>query len=62
LRKKSENPNIWFHNVEYTVSKEVGWIPVRYVLNIYEYYIAFQLALEGTSQRTLAQETLKEAK
>ena len=62
LRKKSENPNIWFHNVEHTVSKEVGWIPVRYVLNIYEYYIAFQLTLEGTSQRTLAQETLKEAK
>jgi len=58
IRKKSRNPNVWFDNVEHTAANEIGWIPVRYVLNIYEYYIAFQLALEGGAQKRQAQELI----
>jgi membrane-bound lytic murein transglycosylase MltF len=54
LRKKSANPNVWFDNVEDTVSQDVGLIPVRYVLNIYEYYVAFQLGIEGHEQKIKA--------
>jgi membrane-bound lytic murein transglycosylase MltF len=56
LRKKTQNPTIWFDNVEDTVSREIGSIPVRYVLNIYEYYIALRLAIEGDAQRREATE------
>jgi membrane-bound lytic murein transglycosylase MltF len=43
--------NKWFGNVELIVAKNVGQETVRYVGNIYKYYVAYQLALEQ-SQRT----------
>ncbi|MGI9413622.1 MAG: transglycosylase SLT domain-containing protein, partial [Hyphomicrobiales bacterium] len=36
LRKKSRDPHVWFDSVEEVVSRDVGLIPVRYVLNIYQ--------------------------
>ncbi|MBL4599481.1 MAG: transporter substrate-binding domain-containing protein [Rhizobiaceae bacterium] len=45
LRKKSANPNEWFGAVEWEVSKAVGAEPVRYVRNIFMYYILFQKSL-----------------
>ncbi len=48
---KGKSLNVWFDNVEDTVSRSVGLIPVRYVLNIYEYYIAFKNQHEGQAQR-----------
>lgn len=42
LRKNSSNPNQWFGAVEWEVSKAVGAEPIRYVRNIYMYYLLFQ--------------------
>ena len=50
LRKRAKaeglNPNQWFGNVELVVAKDVGQEPVRYVSNIYKYYVAYRLILE----------------
>ncbi len=36
------DPNQWFNNVESIVERRVGQEPVRYVGNIYKYYVAFR--------------------
>jgi membrane-bound lytic murein transglycosylase MltF len=50
LRKTAErdglNPNVWFGNVELVVARNVGQQTVRYVSNIYKYYVSYKLALE----------------
>jgi membrane-bound lytic murein transglycosylase MltF len=40
------DPNRWFHHTEYAALATVGREPVRYVANIYKYYVAYQLAAE----------------
>ena len=61
LRKKAAseglNPNEWFGNVELVVAKDVGQQTVRYVSNIYKYYVSYKLALdqELEQQRDAAQ-------
>jgi membrane-bound lytic murein transglycosylase MltF len=40
------DPNRWFGNTEHAVRDLVGREPVRYVANIYKYYVAYQLADE----------------
>ena len=46
LRKQAPeyglDPNKWFKNVEHIVASNVGREPVRYVGNIYKYYLAYQ--------------------
>ena len=37
------DPDIWFQNVEYAALEIVGLETVRYVANIYKYYIAYRL-------------------
>lgn len=39
--KKGFDPNKWFGNVEWIVAKRVSREPVRYVGNIYKYYVVF---------------------
>lgn len=55
LRKKAAeqgfDPNVWFQNVEVVVGREVGREPVRYVSNIFMYYVAYKLSLEQLEQR-----------
>lgn len=55
LRKKTEeqglDPNVWFQNVEIVVGREVGREPVRYVSNIFKYYVAYKLSLDQLEQR-----------
>ena len=50
LRKRAKaeglDPNQWFGNVELAVAKDVGQETVRYVSNIYKYYVAYRLTLE----------------
>ena len=38
------DPNVWFGNVERIVLQTVGREPVRYVSNIYRYFVMFQTA------------------
>lgn len=45
------NPDEWFGNVELVVAKEVGQQTVRYVSNIYKYYVAYKLALEQVQEQ-----------
>jgi membrane-bound lytic murein transglycosylase MltF len=50
LRREAEaqklDPNVWFDNVERIAAVRVGQQPVRYVRNIYKYYIAYKLVQE----------------
>jgi membrane-bound lytic murein transglycosylase MltF len=59
LREKAAaqgyDPNRWFHNVEYVVAQEVGREPVRYVSNIFKYYIAYQGSMRSLAARKAMQ-------
>jgi membrane-bound lytic murein transglycosylase MltF len=48
------DPNVWFDNVELLVAEEVGQEPVRYVANIFKYYVAYQLVVEHQQAREKA--------
>jgi membrane-bound lytic murein transglycosylase MltF len=37
------DPDVWFNNVERVAAARVGQEPVRYVRNIYKYYVAYKL-------------------
>ena len=41
VRKDAENPDIWFDHVEWQVARVAGIEPVKYVKNIYIYYLLF---------------------
>jgi membrane-bound lytic murein transglycosylase MltF len=44
------DPNKWFNNVEFIVERKVGKEPVRYVGNIYKYYVAYRRLREMEEQ------------
>jgi len=50
LRNEAEkmglDPNVWFRNVDQVAAKHIGRETVRYVSNIYKYYIAYRLSLD----------------
>lgn len=50
------NPNEWFRQVEFLVEGKVSREPVRYVRNIFKYYIAYKRIRE----RQLEQQASKE--
>jgi membrane-bound lytic murein transglycosylase MltF len=41
------DPNLWFNNVERMAAARVGQETVRYVRNIYKYYVAYKLIEEA---------------
>jgi membrane-bound lytic murein transglycosylase MltF len=47
--KRGLDPNVWFQNVEYVAAEKVGPETVTYVSNIYKYYVAYRLVLEGNA-------------
>lgn len=49
--KSGYNPNIWFKNVEYAAARIVGEETVKYVANIYKYYVAYNLVVELKGSR-----------
>jgi len=55
LRKKAAaeglNPDEWFGNVEFVVARRIGQQTIRYVSNIYKYYVAYKLILEQSQLR-----------
>jgi membrane-bound lytic murein transglycosylase MltF len=45
------NPDVWQDNVEYVVARKIGRETVRYVGNIFKYYVAYRLAFEQRAER-----------
>ena len=41
VRQKAKDPTIWFDNVEWEVARAAGAEPIKYVKNIYIYYLVF---------------------
>ena len=63
LRKEAEkrglDPNQWFNNVELVAAERVGQEPVRYVANIYKYYVAYRLIVDAQAERERAKQATK---
>ena len=53
------NPNEWIDSVEMVAAARVGAEPVTYVANIYKYYVAYKLALQGETERRKARESIR---
>ena len=58
--RRGLDPNVWFHNVEYVAADKIGRETVTYVSNIYKYYIAYSLIMEGKPVKEAAREKLKQ--
>jgi membrane-bound lytic murein transglycosylase MltF len=58
LRREAQaenlDPNLWFNNVERVAAARVGQEPVRYVRNIYKYYVAYKLIEEADTAKKVA--------
>jgi membrane-bound lytic murein transglycosylase MltF len=58
IRKKAKalgiNPNIWFNSTEHVVARHISQETVKYVRNIYKYYVAYKLATESERDKELA--------
>jgi membrane-bound lytic murein transglycosylase MltF len=58
LRREAEaqnlDPNLWFNNVERVAAARVGQETVRYVRNIYKYYVAYRLIEEADATEKAA--------
>ena len=50
-KKRGFDPNIWFGNVEYLAAEKIGSETVSYVSNIYKYYIAYRLIVDGMARK-----------
>ena len=48
------DPNVWFNNVEVVAAKRIGRETVTYVSNIYKYYLAYQMMMQGSEARAAA--------
>ena len=57
LRRRAANeghdPNVWVDNVELAAERVIGRETVRYVRNIFKYYVAYRMTIE---QRELREE------
>jgi membrane-bound lytic murein transglycosylase MltF len=53
-KRRGLDPNVWFGNVEYVAADKIGQETVTYVSNIYKYYVAYRLLLEGKAIHTAA--------
>ena len=56
------DPNRWFGNVEHAALAIVGQETVRYVGNIYKYYLTYKLVLGAEARRQRRIEEMKQEK
>jgi membrane-bound lytic murein transglycosylase MltF len=57
--KEGVNPDVWFNQVERIAARMLGQETVRYVRNVFKYYVAYKLAQQTENARTQAIERLK---
>jgi membrane-bound lytic murein transglycosylase MltF len=50
------DPNKWFNNVEVLAAESIGRETVQYVSNIFKYYLAYQMQMEGDERRLKAKQ------
>jgi membrane-bound lytic murein transglycosylase MltF len=55
-QKTGLDSNVWFRNVEIIAAKRIGRETVRYVSNIYKYYIAYRLIIDKLDMKREAKE------
>jgi len=48
------DPDLWFNHVEVIAAEKIGQETVRYVSNIFKYYVAYQLVVEQQHAREKA--------
>jgi len=58
-KKMELDPNKWFQNVEYAALRIVGQETVKYVANIYKYYIAYALSRELLNDKAVKLQALE---
>jgi membrane-bound lytic murein transglycosylase MltF len=55
LRKKAArqglDPNVWIGSVEIVAGREIGQETVRYVSNIFKYYLAYKMVMEDEARK-----------
>ena len=61
-KKRGLDPDVWFDNVEIIAAEEIGQETVRYVSNIYKYYLAYTLLANQQARREHAIEMTEEEK
>jgi membrane-bound lytic murein transglycosylase MltF len=57
--KRGLDPNRWFNHVEVVAAEKIGQETVRYVANIYKYYVAYRLVVDAQAERERAKQSLK---
>jgi membrane-bound lytic murein transglycosylase MltF len=60
LQKKARDPNVWFNSVEHVAGAEIGTETVKYVSNIYAYYIAFRMLQDALAEIEAARSKSRE--
>jgi len=60
-KKEGLDPNVWFDNVERVCAARVGQETVRYVRNIYKYYIAYTLIEQADAAKNAAMQAVPKA-
>ncbi len=58
--KRGLDPNLWFNHVELVAAEKVGQETVRYVANIYKYYVAYRLVVDAQAERERAKQDARE--
>ncbi len=57
--KRGLDPNKWFNHVEVVAAEKIGRETVRYVSNIYKYYLAYKMVAEQREEREKAKREVK---
>lgn len=54
------DPDQWLNNVEIVVAEKIGIGTTTYVRNIYKYYAAYRLIVDGKAERDKAIEKVRQ--
>jgi len=59
-KQKGLDPNVWFNNVEVIAARRIGRETVRYVGNIYKYYVAYKLIVKQEKMKKVGKTILQQ--